>query len=105
MVQLVAFALIGKLTIFLLQKFPTTRLPLIGGLFEAGKFLGELLSCDLCLGVWIYTGLAFIINVNVLEEFFYIPILSEFFTGAIVSFIMHLISAGWETLYTTTVIE
>ena len=103
--QLVAFALIGKLTIFLLQKFPISRLPLIGRLFEEGKLLGDLLSCDLCLGFWVYSGLAFIIDVNVVGELFYIPILSEFFTGAIVSFLMHLISAGWEARYTNIIIE
>ncbi len=106
MMQLVAFALIGKLIIFLLQKFPTSHLPLIGRLFEEEKFLGNLFSCDLCLGFWVFSGLSFITNVNVTGELFvYIPILSEIITGAIVSFIMHLISAGWEARYKNIVIE
>ena len=103
--QVVIFALVGKLLIFLLQKFPRHSLPIIGRLFQEGGLLDNLFSCDICLGVWIYTGLAFIINVNVTGELFYVPILSEFITGAIVSFIMHLISAGWSAQYQNIVIE
>jgi len=57
------------------------------------------------LGFWVYTGLAFITNVNVAEEWVNIPIVSQFITGAVVSFIMHLISAGWEANYKNIVIE
>ena len=105
MTQIVAYALIGKLTIFLFQRFPKHSLPIIGNLFREGKFLDELFSCDLCLGVWIYTGLAFIMNMNMVGELFYIPILSEAITGAIMAFIMHLISAGWTANYRDIVIE
>jgi len=114
MTQLVVYALVGKLLIFIFQKFPKSKIPLIGRLFLEGKFLEELFSCDLCLGVWVYTGLSFIFSVNILGfifsvnilgEYFYVPILSEFITGMIVSFVMHLISAGWETRYQNIVIE
>lgn len=105
MTQIVIFALIGRLIIFLLQKFPKDRLPLIGKLFGDGKFLNELFSCDLCLGFWIYAGLSFIINVDLTTEYFYVPVLSEFITGAVISFIMHLISAGWDANYRNIVIE
>jgi len=105
MTQIVIFALVGKLLIFLLQKFPKHSLPIISKLFREGRLLDDLFSCDLCLGVWVYGGLAFIINVDVTRELFYVPILSEFITGATVSFIMHLISAGWEARYTNIVIE
>ncbi len=106
MTQIVIFALVGKLVIFLLQKFFTPHLPLIGRLFEEEKFLSKLFSCDLCLGFWIYFGLALITNVNVIGELFiYVPILSEFITGAIVSFIMHLISAGWNAHYQNVIVE
>ncbi len=105
MTQLVIFALIGRLLIFFFQKFPKENLPLIGRFFRDGRFLEQLSACDLCLGFWVYSGLAFIINVNVTEELFYVPILSEFVTGAVISFIMHLISAGWEARFTNIVIE
>jgi hypothetical protein len=105
MTQLLAFALIGKLTIFSLQKFPKHSLPIIGKLFREGRLLDDLFSCDFCLGFWIYTGYAFIMNMNMAEELFYVPILSEFITGAAMSFIMHLISAGWEARYQNIIIE
>ena len=105
MTQVVIFALVGKLLIFLLQRFPKQSLPIIGRLFRDGRLLDNLFSCDLCLGVWVYAGLAFIIDVNVIGDLFYVPILSEFITGAIVSFIMHLISAGWNAQYQNIVIE
>ena len=104
--QLVAFALVGKLIIFLFQKFFTPHLPLIGRLFEEERFWGRLVSCDLCLGFWVFSGLSFITNVNVTGELFiYVPILSEVVTGAIVSFIMHLISAGWNAQYQNIIVE
>jgi len=105
MTQVVIFALVGKLLIFLLQKFPKHSLPIIGRLFREGRFLDNLFSCDLCLGFWVFSGLAFIINVDITRELFYVPILSEFVTGAIVSFIMHLISAGWNAQYQNVIIE
>lgn len=105
MTQLVAFALIGKLIIFLFQKFFTPHLPLIGRLFDEERFWGRLISCDLCLGFWVFSGLSFITNVNVAGELFNVPILSEFITGAIVSFTMHLISAGWNAHYQNVIVE
>jgi hypothetical protein len=44
-------------------------------------------------------------NMNMFGEFFYVPILSEFITGAAMSFVMHLISAGWEARYQNIIIE
>jgi hypothetical protein len=105
MTQLVVYALVGKLIIFLLQKFPKHTLPIIGKLFREGRLLGDLFSCNLCLGFWVYSGLAFLFQINLTNEFFYIPILSEFVSGAIVAFLMHLISAGWEAQYQNIIIE
>jgi len=105
MTQVVIFALIGKLLIFLLQKFPKHSLPIIGRLFREGKLLDDLFSCDLCSGFWLYSGLAFIFEINIAGEYFYVPILSEFITGAVVSFVMHLISAGWNAQYQNIIIE
>jgi len=105
MTQLVVFALVGKLLIFLFQKFPKPTLPIIGKLFREGRLLDDLFSCDLCLGFWVYSGLAFLFEINLLKEFFYVPFLSEFISGAIISFIIHLISAGWEAKYQNIVIE
>jgi hypothetical protein len=72
--------------------------------FAEEKFLHELFSCDLCLGVWVYTVLAFFFKVNIYDVF-YLPVLSELLTGITTSFIMHVFSAGWKTLYNVTVIQ
>jgi hypothetical protein len=86
-----------------LQRFPFQKIPLLCRLFEEGKFLQELFSCDLCLGVWVYTVLAFFFKAN-LYDMFYFPVVSELLTGMTTSFIMHLITAGWQSLYNVTVI-
>ena len=102
MTHFVIYALVGKIIIFLLQKFPKHSLPFIGKLFREGKFLGELFDCDLCLGFWIYSGLAFLLDVNIIGE---VPILSEFITGAITTFIVHIFSVGWNSKFQNIIIE
>jgi hypothetical protein len=103
--KLLAFALVGKLIIYLLQVFPFQKLPLIGSLWKEDRFLGHLFDCDLCLGFWIYTGINFWFQINFLQEIFYVTIVSEAISGAIVSWIMHLISIGFREKYFTIVIE
>jgi hypothetical protein len=95
MIKIIVFALLGKLTIYLAQNFPFISLPLIGRYWKEKRFLGKLFACDLCLGVWVYTIIAILLEVNLFEEFGYIPIVFEFFTGAAMSFIMHLLTIGW----------
>jgi hypothetical protein len=86
-----------------LQRFPFQKIPLLSRLFEEGKFLQELFSCDLCLGVWVYTVLAFFFRANI-YDMFYIPVISEILTGITTSFIMHVFSVGWKALFSVTVI-
>jgi hypothetical protein len=50
--NVIVYALLGKLIIYLAQKFPFTSLPLVGKLWEEQRFFGKLFGCDLCLGVW-----------------------------------------------------
>lgn len=95
---------LGKLLVFILQKFPFTKLPLIGKLFE-GEFLKNLFSCDLCLGVWVYWILAILLRVNILDTFEYIPVFSEFCTAVFMSFVVWLISEGWNTKFRIVHIE
>jgi hypothetical protein len=51
--------------------------------------------------------LAFVFKVNILNLFSipYIFIISEFLTGAVVSFLIHLISLGWKTKFEVIVLE
>jgi len=105
MLQFVGLALVGKIIIFLLQRFPKHTLPIIGKLFREGKLLDELFACDMCLGVWIYFGLAFLFDVDINGEMFYVPILSEFIIGMVTSFVVHIFSVGWNSKFQTLVIE
>jgi hypothetical protein len=98
------FAITGRILIFLFQKFPKEKLPFIGTLFLEGKFLEELFSCDLCLGFWVYFGLAFIFG-DFVPTIDYVPILSEFITGAITTFIVHIFSVGWNAKFQNFIIE
>jgi hypothetical protein len=97
------YVVAGKIAIFVLQRFPFKKLPLLSNLFAEGKFLQELFSCDLCLGVWVYTILAFFFKANIYNVF-YIPFVSELLTGMTTSFILHVFSAGWQALFGVTVI-
>ncbi len=116
MTDFVIYALVGKIVIFLLQKFPKHTLPFIGKLFREGKFLEELFGCDLCLGFWIYSGLGFLLDVNIIREIIDVPILnpilfwiviilSEFITGAVTTFIVHIFSVGWNSKFQNIIIE
>lgn len=102
--EFVEFAVVGKLAIFILQRFPFRKLPLIGRWFEDGKFFSELFECDLCLGVWVYSALAILLQFNIFGIMSDIPILSWILTGMATSFIMHVFSTGWKALFGVTVI-
>ena len=103
--QLLGFALVGKLIIYLAQIFPKQKLPVIGTLFAEDRFLGELFACDLCLGVWVYSLLNFMFRLNFLQEIFYVTIVSEAISGAIMAWLMHLLTIGFREKYFTIYIE
>lgn len=94
MLKLLAYVLIGKLIIFLAQKVFSDNYPP-----RRDNFLTKLFGCDLCLGFWIYFGLAFLFGIDLTYEIFDVPIVSEFIAGASVSFVMHLITIGWKARY------
>lgn len=100
--ELLLYTLTGKLVIFILQKFAFANLSKRGKLLGS-RFLNELFECDLCLGVWVFTGLAVAFEIN-LVDLFYVPIISEILTGAAMSFLVHVFSNGWKALYNVTVI-
>jgi len=99
MIFYIFYAGLGKLFIFLIQKSPYMKF--IIGFFRGRSkaFLEELFGCDLCLGFWVYLTLALLfqyanVNINVLD-IPHAPIISAIITGAITSFVLHLISIGW----------
>ncbi|MBT7009124.1 hypothetical protein HN960_01645, partial [Candidatus Peregrinibacteria bacterium] len=92
--------LFGRLTIYLVQKFP---LP---------QFLNEWQNCSLCSGVWIFSILAAIFRVDLLSTVFYelgvgyVPFVSEFFTGAITSWMVYIFEIGFRERYlNVTILE
>lgn len=100
MLNWLVYAGIGKLLIYLWMKF---QLPTK---IENIKFIKILHKCGLCSGVWLYTGLALFLQVDMLPllEIKHIPVFGEFITGCIVSFIVHLISLGWNEQFNVTVV-
>lgn len=76
------YVALGKLIVYLVQKFLGDR-----------KFA----SCDLCVGVWVYAILAGLFQIRLLEDvYFYVPLVSEFITGCIVSYLVHLLTIGFK---------
>lgn len=91
---------LGRLLIWMLQTSGPTRW-IWNAPFEAVRELGE---CDFCLGCWVYFGLALLFKVNLLDPHYW-PWLSEFLTGIIMSFGVHLAALGWHAKWGYDVIE
>lgn len=89
---------IGKLIIYLFQIAKPHY-------FIKIRFLDELFSCDLCLGVWVYFFVSLISGADFYGCYFYIPLVNEMLTGMTASFIMHLLSIGWNNKFGTIVLE
>ena len=93
------FCVVGRIIIFVIQKASHSYLSLMKPDTKARGFLTELFGCDLCLGIWVYVFLAWFLNVNVLYEYGYIPIVSWILTGIITSFLVWLIMTGVMTRF------
>lgn len=97
MIQYVIFGCLGKIVLYLAMIFPK---------HPRGEFFDKLFGCDLCLGVWIYTGLALLLGIDITKDVFpYVPFFSEFLTGAAFSFFVHLLSIGWTEKFGTIYME
>ncbi len=86
------YLVLGKVLIYLWQKFP----------FPKGyKIISGLHECDLCSGVWIYFFAALLFRMDLLNLFGlpYYPILNEGITGGVISFVVHIFSVGWKTKF------
>jgi hypothetical protein len=68
------------------------------------ELLQELYSCNLCLGFWVYLALSLVskdINVENIKNKY----IGKFVVSAFTTFIMHLISTGWEETFGTVYID
>ena len=97
-VSYLIYLIVRKVLIFFGMKFAEDN--------EIGiKFIRGLFSCGLCIGVWIFTILSFLLGEHLFEEYFYVPFLSELVTGGISSLLVHLVSIGWKEQFLTINIE
>jgi len=96
--QYFAFAAIGKLLLYLAQKFPLT-----GYIAGKWKILEELVTCDLCFGFWVYLVLGLFYRIDIFPT--YHAILSEIILASVTSFLVHLISIGWSEKFNIVVIN
>ena len=93
------YAGLGKVVIFLGMKFPRPA-------WGKSEFLDQLFSCDLCLGVWVYTILAVILNIDAISEYVgYIPVLNSILTGMFTAFVIHIFSLGWQERFSIITLE
>lgn len=97
------FLVIGRVIIFFLQRFPFSKLWVVGKLFREGEFFGDLLACDLCLGLYIFGFFSWVLNIDflVLMGFHHVVFISELVTGAISSLVTWLIRNGWQSEFST----
>jgi hypothetical protein len=90
---------VGQVLIFVWERFP---------LKTKSEFFTKLHECGLCSGVWIFSFLAFALRVNFIQLIgidFYLPVASEVITGAVSSFLMWLLVAGWNSKFNVVVIR
>lgn len=88
--MILLWLLFGRLTIWTIQTNGLTR-----PIFSLHAKLEELVECDLCLGFWVYAGLAWAMGINLLEPFVDVPGLNSVLSGLAASFAVHLALMGW----------
>ncbi len=70
-------------------------------IFSRYAKLEELVDCDLCLGFYVFTFLAWVFSINLIAPV-YIPVLSEVFSGLIAAFAAHIFRIGWTSKFGIT---
>ena len=98
-IDVLIFAVIGKLLMFLWSKSPYPKY--MSRISKIGSFFKELFACELCFGCWLYFGLDFVWQLKLISS---VPVLSEFLDGIIVSFMVWIFTAGWNSLFRNFVI-
>jgi uncharacterized membrane protein len=93
MLSWLLFAVTGRLLIFLGMRF---HLP---EKIEKIEWISQLHMCSLCMGVWIYTALAFFMNVDILNSwlgFQHVPVIGEIVTGCVTSYLVFIFVLGFK---------
>jgi hypothetical protein len=96
--QYLLYCLVGKLLIYLGQNFAHLQDSKV-------KFISDLFSCDLCLGVWIMTLLSWGTSTYLFSDIFnsYSWIMGVV-TGCVTSFILHLVTIGWKEKFSIIIV-
>ena len=95
MINWLVMMAVGKILIYLWQQFP---LPSAITKFKA---IDKLHVCDLCAGVHIFALLSWVCGLHIFE---YVPVVSEYVTGGVVSFLVHIFSIGWREKFMDVVV-
>lgn len=94
------YLVIGRLLIFLWMKLPLPKR------IEKINTIKKLHECPLCSGCWIYGILSLFLNLDLLKvlTFTHVPFVSEFVTGCVISFIVHVFVQGWKSEFEIVVV-
>lgn len=94
----ILFLIVGRVLIFIGNKFAKQNEINI-------KFLNRLLSCPLCLGVWVYTIMSTLLRYYVFEDFApYVPVLSELVAGCFSSALVYYLENGYKSLHEVIIV-
>lgn len=77
------YATVGRILIFVWQKFPNRYVPT--------NFIKDIHSCDLCSGVYLYTALAWVAGVGLIHGFI---------LGVVTSFVVWIFVKGLKSVIT-----
>lgn len=95
-IEFLALVVLGRVLLYAIQDVAKN--------VQLRGLLKKLVSCDFCLGCWLYFGL-FLVYDQSIVGIPHIPILSHFLLGILVSLILHVFVIGWKTKFETIVIE
>ena len=91
------FLVVGRVLIFVGQKFASQNNIKI-------KFLHKLFSCNLCLGIWVYTIMSFLTGYHVFEDLRYMPVFAELATGCLASVFAFYLERGYRSVHEVIVV-
>jgi len=108
--NLIAYALIGRLLIWTIQT-STLTLAIKGiakiltdALVADSDFWDEFWKCDFCIGFWVFLPLTFMFEINIMEPLYFV-FWSEAITALVASFVVHLARLGWTSKWGYEVLE
>lgn len=96
-IEFLTIVVLGRALLYTIQN-------VAGKLVIRPKFFEQLVSCDFCLGCWLFFGLMWVFDQRIIG-IPHIPILSHFLLGILVSLVVHVFVIGWKTKFETIVIE